>query len=391
MKVTKSGGTQMMEKLGITMTDVSDGINLNADESTSAEEYFSSTQIIELILDQFITDMIVEAIEKIESDDSSDNLQGSSTNLRRSSKTIDKKLMRHSTGNIMSGANLNFKLDDSKRLSCISKTSTDSNNSNFSDCKDKTTSLSFDPITDSTISDIESGDVNEVHNDTSKLINDKKTTWEKAKETIDKVKKNVDILRQNSERASSEEKRKNFEKIHPFHTHMLLYYGVYDTKQVLYAFQTLRNIISCDCRTFICLSMTTAVSNNEIKQLLVRHKKSLSGKGFTGTIINTEFSHAYRGCMYLEALVTICLYYARGYFQKESTESNDIPTSKDIYGNYQIQMASIELLTLLCTELITIIKDMGKGLACYIADLMAKCKLQKVSELLMHLNVNSFY
>lgn len=82
--------------------------------------------------------------------------------------------------------------------------------------------------------------------------------------------------------------------------------------------------------------------------------------------------------MYLEALVTICLYYARGYFQKESTDLNDLPSTEDIHGNHKIQMASVELLTLLCTELITIIKDTGKALACYIADLMAKCKLQKI-------------
>ena len=55
-----------------------------------------------------------------------------------------------------------------------------------------------------------------------------------------------------------------------------------------------------------------------------------------------------------------------------------LPSSDDINGNCKIQLASIELLTMLCTELIGIVKDMGKGLACYIGDLMAKCKLQKV-------------
>lgn len=82
--------------------------------------------------------------------------------------------------------------------------------------------------------------------------------------------------------------------------------------------------------------------------------------------------------MYLEVLVTICLYYARSYFQKESIEMSKLPSSDDINGNCKIQLASIELLTMLCTELIGIVKDMGKGLACYIGDLMAKCKLQKV-------------
>lgn len=109
-----------------------------------------------------------------------------------------------------------------------------------------------------------------------------------------------------------------------------------------------------------------------------RHRKSIFGKGFSGTIINTEFSHAYRGCMYLEVLVTVCLYYARSFFHRECIELNKLPTTDDIGGNCKIQLAAIELLTMLCTELIVIVKEMGKGLACYIADLMAKCKLQKV-------------
>lgn len=82
--------------------------------------------------------------------------------------------------------------------------------------------------------------------------------------------------------------------------------------------------------------------------------------------------------MYLDVLFTVCLYYARSYFQKEAAEMNRLPTADDIGGNCKIQLASVELLTLLCTELITIVKDMGKRLACYIFDLMAKCKLQKV-------------
>lgn len=88
--------------------------------------------------------------------------------------------------------------------------------------------------------------------------------------------------------------------------------------------------------------------------------------------------------MYLEVLVTVCLYYARSFFHRECIELNKLPTTDDIGGNCKIQLAAIELLTMLCTELIVIVKEMGKGLACYIADLMAKCKLQKVSLFVFH-------
>lgn len=227
-----------------------------------------------------------------------------------------------------------------------------------------------------------------------------KINWDQAQENFfDNSKKNVEILRQNAaasaeykaasadggnrkfvlgRKLSFDRRHRHIDRLHPLHTHMLLYYGVYDTKQVLYAFQTLRNIITCDCRTFLCLSITTSVSNSMLKHLLVRHRKSIFGKGFAGTILNTEFSHAYRGCMYLEVLFTLCLYYARSYFQKEAFELNRLPTAEDISSNCRVQLASIELLTIICTELISIVKDMGKGLACYIGDLMAKCKLQKI-------------
>lgn len=169
------------------------------------------------------------------------------------------------------------------------------------------------------------------------------------------------------------------QQLHPYHTHILLYLDVYDTKQTLYAFQTLRNMIASDTRTFLCLSITTSIPNgSSLKNLLIRHRKSIFGKGFNGNITNTEFSQQYRGCMYLEALVQICLYYARSYFQNDVSLKSEKPNFDDIVGNCKVQLASVELLTLICTELIEIVKGMGKGLACYIADLMAKCKMQKI-------------
>ena len=41
-------------------------------------------------------------------------------------------------------------------------------------------------------------------------------------------------------------------------------------------------------------------------------------------------------------------------------------------------MASLELLTLVMSELTGIVRDSGHGLANYLADLLARCKVQKV-------------
>jgi hypothetical protein len=46
------------------------------------------------------------------------------------------------------------------------------------------------------------------------------------------------------------------EKLHPFHTHLLLYYGCYDSKQVLYTLETLRNLMP-GTRSFSSVSQST--------------------------------------------------------------------------------------------------------------------------------------
>lgn len=254
------------------------------EESTAAEEYFSSSSANEIVMERVVNELIMEAIDKIDDEDNS------KPRIRRNKhhNKLDKK-SRHSTGNIVETA-LHKSTSDSKRLSCTSKTSSSSNYSNYSDSKDSDNEV--DPNNEKTSSQQSSNfdvskSIKSLNNNnesnrnekTSTTVNDtnlnklnaeKKINWEKTKEAMYKVKKNVEILRQNSEREVSEEKQKIQEKIHPFHSHMLLYYGVYDTEQVLYAFQTLRNIIACDCRTFVCLSFTNAVSNSQIKQLLIR-------------------------------------------------------------------------------------------------------------------------
>lgn len=217
-----------------------------------------------------------------------------------------------------------------------------------------------------------------------------------TQETLEKGKANVEILKKNFE---SDEFDGFFptkmEKLHPFHTHLLLYYRCYDTKQVLYCIETLRNLmLAGNPKLFLCLSINTHVSEPQLKHLLMRHRKSIFGKGFDGSLTNTEFNNAYRGVMYLEVLITLCLYYARSYFQLNEDvhhsdsddddngsypmRSHERPTTDDLLANCKIQLASIEMLTLIFSELISIVKEMGKGLASYVADLMVKCKVQKV-------------
>lgn len=256
--------------------DQSEG-RTSVEESAPADEYFSSSSATEMVMENVVNDLIMEAIDTL---DDEDNVKPQIRRTKKHHHKMDIK-SRHSTGNIAESA-LKKTTIDSKRLSCASKTSSSSNYSNNSDSKDsdneveshnEKVSLQDNNVDVSKlVKNLQESNEKTSLNDTNlnKLNADKKINWEKTKEAMDKVKKNVEILRQNSEREMSEEKMKMHEKIHPFHSHMLLYYGVYDTKQVLYAFQTLRNIIACDCRTFVCLSFTNAVSNSQIKHLLIR-------------------------------------------------------------------------------------------------------------------------
>lgn len=53
-----------------------------------------------------------------------------------------------------------------------------------------------------------------------------------------------------------------------------------------------------------------------------------------------------------------------------------------------MQLTSIEILTYLFNELIPIVRDSGKGFANYIADLLSRCKVQKV---VLHCTMSSIH
>ncbi|KAJ8968479.1 hypothetical protein NQ317_003637 [Molorchus minor] len=79
---------------------------------------------------------------------------------------------------------------------------------------------------------------------------------------------------------------KNF-VLYPIHSHICLYYEIFDSNQVLYALQTLKNCILSNPQLFIKCLATSGIKNlknNEILYLLARHRKSLLGFGFGGGI-----------------------------------------------------------------------------------------------------------
>lgn len=169
---------------------------------------------------------------------------------------------------------------------------------------------------------------------------------------------------------------KNF-VLYPIHSHLCLYYEIFDSNQVLYALQTLRSCILSNPQLFMKCLATSGIKNlknNEILYLLSRHRKSLLGCGFGGEL-SGDHVNFYRGYMFLDVIISICLNYARTFYPLLDDTSL---MTEEINNNLKIQLESLEILDIIVKNLVTMVGENSKGLSSYIADLLVKCKLQKI-------------
>ncbi|XP_048525451.1 protein dopey-1 homolog, partial [Dendroctonus ponderosae] len=169
---------------------------------------------------------------------------------------------------------------------------------------------------------------------------------------------------------------KNF-VLYPIHSHICLYYELFDSNQVMYALHTLKHCILCNPQLFIKCSATSGIKNmknNDILYLLARHRKSLLGQGFNGEL-TTEHINFYRGYMFLDVILSVCLNYARTFFPFLDDSS---PMPDEMETNIKIQLEALDILNTIVKNLITMIEEnCNKGFSSYIADLLVKCKIQK--------------
>lgn len=296
-QVTNGSSPRPADKFdACSLNAVSEGIDINLEGPTTTEDYMSSSSSVGAV-ESFVNELLEQAADRVDREDSDNN-----DDVVRSAK----RRQRAATDTPPSSIKSAMKRDSAKRLSATSKTSSDSSNSATSNGQllpreetivDSASGGSDTELDKNQFDSVDSGVVvgsgitarTSETPPTSKrpkkevVVVAKETpqqiSWNKAQESFETSKKNVEILRKNAARSSGQrvdtshtaERKRHFDRLHPFHTHMLLYCSVYDTKQVLYSFQTLRNIIACDCRTFLCLSITTSMSSNSpMKQLLVR-------------------------------------------------------------------------------------------------------------------------
>ena len=170
--------------------------------------------------------------------------------------------------------------------------------------------------------------------------------------------------------------------IHPLHSHLLMYCQVSDSQQILYTMSCIKNMIQTNSRLAIFTLSTTNLSssgassarNNQIQMLLARHRKSVFGKNFVGSI-QSENLATYRNSSLVEVLISTLLYYLRSYYPNLGQVRL---SEEEIQSNREVQLMSIDILAVLVSELVLVVQDNGKPYAVYIADLFSRCKVQKV-------------
>ncbi|XP_054943662.1 protein DOP1A isoform X5 [Physeter macrocephalus] len=176
--------------------------------------------------------------------------------------------------------------------------------------------------------------------------------------------------------------------IHPLYQHVLLYLQLYDSSRTLYAFSAIKAILKTNPIAFVNAISTTSVNNaytpqlSLLQNLLARHRISVMGKDFYSHI-PVDSNHNFRSSMYIEILISLCLYYMRSHYPTHVKV-----TSQDLIGNRNMQMMSIEILTRLFTELAKVIESSAKGFPSFISDMLSKCKVQKV---ILHCLLSSIF
>ncbi|XP_051576634.1 protein dopey-1-like isoform X4 [Myxocyprinus asiaticus] len=167
--------------------------------------------------------------------------------------------------------------------------------------------------------------------------------------------------------------------IHPLYQHVLLYLQLYDSSRTLHALSAIAAMLRTTPAGFVSAISTTSINNTYTPQLsllqnlLARHRVSVMGKDFYCPIPQDSHSHSFRSAMFLEIIISLCLYFLRSYYS-----AHVAATSQDLAGNHTMQLTSVEVLTLLFSELTKITGGSAKGFASFICDVLSKCKVQKV-------------
>ncbi|NXE49818.1 DOP2 protein, partial [Casuarius casuarius] len=167
------------------------------------------------------------------------------------------------------------------------------------------------------------------------------------------------------------------EMIEALFKHMLLYLQPYDSKRVLYAFSVLEAVLKTNPKEFIEAVASTSMDTsstahlNLIYNLLARHQEALVGQSFYGKL-QTQSPTMCPHSLLIELLTYLCLSFLRSYYPCYLKVMH-----RDVLGNRDVQVKSVEVLIRMMTQLATMAKSAENKNLEFIHNLLGRCKIQE--------------
>ncbi|NXQ10469.1 DOP2 protein, partial [Peucedramus taeniatus] len=160
--------------------------------------------------------------------------------------------------------------------------------------------------------------------------------------------------------------------------HTLLYLQPYDSRRVLYAFSVLEAVLKTNPKEFIEAVATTSMDTsstahlNLIYNLLARHQEALVGQSFYGKL-QPQSPAACPHSLLIELLTSLCLRFLRSYYPCCLQLSH-----RDLLGNRDVQVKSVEVLIRMMAQLATTAKAAEPRSVELIRDLLGRCQVQEL-------------
>ncbi|XP_006981409.1 protein DOP1B isoform X2 [Peromyscus maniculatus bairdii] len=175
----------------------------------------------------------------------------------------------------------------------------------------------------------------------------------------------------------SKQQREKQETLEALFKHILLYLQPYDSQRVLYAFSVLEAVLKTNPKEFIEAVSRTGIDTsstahlNLISNLLARHQEALVGQSFYGKL-QTQAPSVCPHSLLIELLTYLCLSFLRSYYPCHLKVCH-----RDVLGNRDVQVKSVEVLIRITTQLVSVAKSSeGKSVE-FIRSLLQRCKVQE--------------
>ncbi|XP_038622014.1 protein dopey-2 isoform X2 [Tachyglossus aculeatus] len=160
--------------------------------------------------------------------------------------------------------------------------------------------------------------------------------------------------------------------------HVLLYLQPYDSRRVLYALSLLEAVLKTNPREFVeavgrtSLDTSSTAHLNLIYNLLARHQESLAGQSFYGRLPARSPAVCPHSLL-IELLMDLCLSFLRSYYPRHLPVSH-----RDVLGNRDVQVKSVEVLIRLAAQLAAVAKAPEEKAAAFVRGLLERCRLQEL-------------